>query len=77
MNLAELDKIWINKDNFTYQPITLLASLLNNIDDVTNLNDRLKLSTYDRDLAYFIVNHRDNKLCDDPLLYEHLNLNFY
>lgn len=68
INHEELDRLWKNKETFTYQPMTLLASLLNDIEDVKNLNNRLKLSTYDRDLAYFIVNHRGNKLCDHPIV---------
>lgn len=46
----------------------LLASVLNNIEDVSNLNDRLKFSTFDRDLAYYIVEHRKDKISIDRLL---------
>lgn len=32
------------------------------------LNARLKMSTYERELVYFIVEHRREKLCPKPLL---------
>lgn len=48
--------------------ITLLSSLLNTQDDVLNLNARLKLSAFERDLALFIVEHRETKPSGKPLL---------
>lgn len=48
--------------------ITLLASLLYDLDDAVNLNARLKLSAFERDLAIFIVENREPKLHSSPLL---------
>lgn len=48
--------------------VTLLSSLLYTLDDAIALNNRLKLSAFERDLAQFIVEHHDPKLHEKPLI---------
>ncbi|CAG9813433.1 unnamed protein product [Phaedon cochleariae] len=67
-NKAELKKVWTQSGHLNLNAITLLSSLLNNTDDAITLNARLKLSAFDRDLALFIVNHREPKLHSKPLM---------
>lgn len=43
------------------QPTTLLSALLQNESEVMNMHNRLKLSAYERDLALFVVAHREDK----------------
>ena len=45
-------------------PPTLLASLLNSTQEMMYLHGRLKLSAFERDMALFVIEHRqdgDNK----------------
>lgn len=67
-NLDELKTVWERSKHLKLNAITLLSSLLNNTDDAVLLNSRLKLSAFDRDLALFIVEHRDPKLHEKPLM---------
>lgn len=49
--------------------MTLLSSLLNTQDDAMTLHGRLKVSAFERDLASFIIEHREpTKLNQKPLL---------
>ncbi|KAJ8944169.1 hypothetical protein NQ314_009531 [Rhamnusium bicolor] len=48
--------------------ITLVSTLLNNYDDAIALNARLKLSAFERDLALFIVENREQKIHPKPLM---------
>lgn len=41
-------------------PITLLVAFLNTSDDVLKLHNRLKFSAYDRDLAIFLTQNKDD-----------------
>ncbi|XP_026685002.1 CCA tRNA nucleotidyltransferase 1, mitochondrial [Diaphorina citri] len=58
------------------QPMTKIAALLHTEDELNTLNKRLKLSTYEKDLARFIINHRHDVSSDPhPLrLYQNLLL---
>ncbi|KAF7268053.1 hypothetical protein GWI33_018795 [Rhynchophorus ferrugineus] len=67
-NLLELKRVWGQSSHMKLHAITLLASLLNDVDDAVNLNARLKLSAFERDLAIFIVENREPKLHPSPLL---------
>jgi len=67
-NVEELQRVWSQSGHLGLNAITLLSSLLNSIDDAVNLNARLKLSAFDRDLAAFVVEHREPKLHPKPLL---------
>lgn len=42
-------------------PMSYLAALLRDMDEVTVLHRRLKFSGYDREMLYYIVEHRENK----------------
>ena len=41
-------------------PPTLLASLLQNTEEMMVLHNRLKLSGFERDMALFVINHRND-----------------
>ncbi|XP_013184983.2 CCA tRNA nucleotidyltransferase 1, mitochondrial isoform X2 [Amyelois transitella] len=75
-NVEELDKVLKRAEHLQLHPITYLVTLLKDMDEVTVLHSRLKFSGYDRDLAYFLVEHRGDKVSNNPLLpYEKLVLN--
>lgn len=67
-NLEELEKLLKRSQHLGLYPMSYLAALSQNIDDVTVLHSRLKFSSYDRDMAYFIVENRDDKTGSRPLL---------
>lgn len=48
--------------------MSYMAALLQDMDEVTVLQNRLKFSGYDRDLTYFLVEHRADKVANRPLL---------
>ncbi|KMQ89282.1 trna-nucleotidyltransferase mitochondrial, partial [Lasius niger] len=54
-------------NNVTLKPISLIVSMLKNEDEVMTLHGRLKLSNSERDLALFLVQHREYKPCEKPL----------
>ncbi|XP_063831304.1 CCA tRNA nucleotidyltransferase 1, mitochondrial [Ostrinia nubilalis] len=76
-NKEELDRVLKRGEHLGLHPMSYLAALLKDMDEVTILYARLKFSAYDRDLAYFIVEHREEAHSEDrPLLiYEKLVLN--
>ncbi|XP_035719934.1 CCA tRNA nucleotidyltransferase 1, mitochondrial-like isoform X2 [Vespa mandarinia] len=47
--------------------ITLITSLLKDEEEVMILHKRLKLSVYERNLALFLIQHREAKPCEKPL----------
>ena len=62
-DLPELARIWARtqSSNTALRSPTLLATLLRTEDEVMYLHSRLKLSSYERDLCLFVVNHRGDK----------------
>jgi len=54
-------------NNVTLKPISLIVSMLRNEDEVMTVHNRLKLSNSDRDLAFFLMQHREYKPCEKPL----------
>lgn len=50
-----------------FHPVTLLATQLNECVDATNLQARLKMSAYERDMAIFLSNHKNSSNFDDLL----------
>ncbi|XP_049877804.1 CCA tRNA nucleotidyltransferase 1, mitochondrial [Pectinophora gossypiella] len=76
-NLEELDRVLKRAEHLNLHPMSYLAALLRDMDDVTLLHNRLKFSGYDRDMTYFLVEHRGDKVSSSrPLLpYEKLVLN--
>lgn len=57
------------KNNISLQPITYLAVMLKDENEVLQLHNRLKLSAYERDLALFLVKYGEDK--------PSVNLKFY
>lgn len=53
--------------NISLKPISLIVSMLKDQYEVVNLHSRLKLSNLDRDLAFFLIEHREYKPCEKPL----------
>ncbi|KAK4884798.1 hypothetical protein RN001_001069 [Aquatica leii] len=66
-NTEELQRVWNKSKNNKLQAITLLSTLLKTQNDVLVLHSRLKLSAYERDLASFVVEHREPKINLKPL----------
>ncbi len=56
-NVQELDRIWSMHKNSLHS-VTLLTSLLKSEDDMTQLNSRLKMSGFERDLGIYVINNR-------------------
>lgn len=54
-------------NNVTLKPISLIVSMLKDEYEVIKLHERLKLSNIDRDLALFLIQHRECKPCEKPL----------
>lgn len=67
-NIESLDRLLKRSENLVLHPMSYLAALMTDIDDVTMLNSRLKFSGYERDMTYFIVEHRDDKDSSRPLM---------
>lgn len=67
-DIKELQNVWSRSKHLKLNAVTLLSSLFKSHDDVVVLHDRLKLSAFDRDLAFFLVEHKDLKLDTKPLL---------
>ncbi|KOB66101.1 tRNA-nucleotidyltransferase 1, mitochondrial [Operophtera brumata] len=61
LNMGELDGLLKRAEHLNLHPMSYLAALLRDMDEVTVLHNRLKFSTFDRDLAYFLVEHREEK----------------
>ncbi|XP_026291077.1 CCA tRNA nucleotidyltransferase 1, mitochondrial isoform X1 [Frankliniella occidentalis] len=57
-------------------PVTYLSACINDLKEALTLNARLKMSTFERELAYFIVEHRAENCDIKPLLrFQKLMLN--
>lgn len=54
-------------NNVALKPICMIVSMLKNQQEVMNLHSRLKLSNSDRDLALFLMQHREYISCEQPL----------
>lgn len=68
-NVEKFEQMWKNKINdVDYNPITLLCGFLHNSDEAVQLHEKLKLSAYDRDLAYFITKFMDETKDSDKLM---------
>lgn len=67
-DMVEFGRVCDRSRKLEPQPTTLLAALLSGESEVLSMHARLKLSAYERDLALFVVKHRDTKTFpNDPL----------
>lgn len=66
-NVAEFDAMYDRSCQLSPQPVTLIAALLKSEAQLMELNGRIKLSTYERDLGLFVLGNRDRKPCEDEL----------
>lgn len=67
--LQRLQKVTQNTfKNVSFNPVTILATQLTKSQDATNLQIRLKMSAYERDLAIFLTQHKDTHKDVDDLL---------
>ncbi|XP_064483449.1 CCA tRNA nucleotidyltransferase 1, mitochondrial-like [Ornithodoros turicata] len=57
----QFEKVCRRSHGLALQPVPLLTALLKDESEVMKLHSRLKFSSYERDLALFIVQHRENK----------------
>lgn len=55
------------KNNISLRPITFLAIMLSNQDEVLQLHNRLKFSAFERDLAFFLVRYWEESPPTDAL----------
>ncbi|XP_051153978.1 CCA tRNA nucleotidyltransferase 1, mitochondrial isoform X2 [Leptopilina boulardi] len=69
VNIENFIKITKRADaeNILLKPSTLLASLLNNEQEVIDLHGRLKFSAFERDLAFYIVEHKNDIFTDKSI----------
>ncbi|XP_034238421.1 CCA tRNA nucleotidyltransferase 1, mitochondrial [Thrips palmi] len=67
-NMDELHYVIDRTKDFQLNPVSYLAAVLNNMSEAITLNSRLKLSVFERELAYFIVANRGEELSEKPLL---------
>ncbi|KAK9886636.1 hypothetical protein WA026_017558 [Henosepilachna vigintioctopunctata] len=67
-SVEELKTVWTRSGHLELNAITLLSTLLSTVDDVAKLHTRLKLSAFERDLAFFIIDNRSPKPHADPLM---------
>lgn len=56
-----------SSNDVTLRPISIIVPMLRDQREVMSLHGRLKLSNSDRDLALFLVQHREVKPCERPL----------
>lgn len=68
-NISELQLVWTRSQHLKLNAITLLTSLLRTQEEAIEVHARIKLSAFERDLMYFIVDHRDAKSDPNPLKY--------
>lgn len=66
--LDQFSKLWERSGNLKMKAVTLLCGLLRNQEDALKINERLKMSIYDRELALFLLRNRDIKPDSKPLL---------
>jgi len=66
-NMSELELVQARSSDMDIHPVTALTSLLRNEEEMLKLNQRLKLSSYERELGLFVCMNREDKLCEDPL----------
>lgn len=57
-HFTEFSKVWYDTKEMNPEPVTLLCTLVNTIEEATELCLCWKLSNYEKDLARFIVAHR-------------------
>lgn len=60
--------MWDRSKKHRPHGITLLCSLLNKLDEALAMHLRLKLSVFERELAFFVIQHRDLKPGLNPLV---------
>lgn len=73
-NTAEFERL--HKCTKFAEPMTQIASLLRTEDELLKFDKRVKLSVYEREMALFLIQHR-NDVCSDPnplRLYQNLLL---
>lgn len=59
-DVNELDRIWKMTEGSPLQSVPLMVSLLNSQEEMIELNKRLKMSGYERDMGLFVVEHRQD-----------------
>lgn len=67
-DVEEMKRVWKNAKDLSPKPMTILAALFHNPDEVEKMDLRLKVSREEKTLAQFLVKHR-RELCkseDEP-----------
>ncbi|KAK7590884.1 hypothetical protein V9T40_002497 [Parthenolecanium corni] len=58
LDIECFEKICELSAKYTFKPITFITSLFRSEDEVLNFHSRVKLSSFDRDLALFLIYHK-------------------
>lgn len=66
-NIVEFESVCNHSAGLQPQPVTLLTALLRDETEALTLQARLKSSKYERDLALFIISHRNYAEEENPL----------
>ena len=69
IEMDQVQNVWKKCKNLSPQPMTVIASLLETIDDLVALNNRVKMSNDEFKLGAFIIDHRNDLPPDDGLKY--------
>lgn len=67
-DMIEFNNIWNRSKKLKLQPVTLLSAMLKTVDEAITLNNRLKMSAYDRDLTTYIIENRELIPDSKPLM---------
>lgn len=74
-NIEEFQAVCVNTEGHDSEPMTRIAALLADEEQMYELNSRLKMSTDELKMGLFIVNHRDKDPgCDKLKFYQHLRV---
>lgn len=68
-NVAELDEMWARASSLHPQPITILAAIMSSVEEFVDFHERMRLSSYERDLGLFLLSHRGSTKSQEPLLH--------
>lgn len=65
-HLEEFEYVWNHGHAHKLEPVTILMSLVDTVEEAENLARSMKLSTAERNLGKFIVTHRNLEDKEDP-----------
>lgn len=68
-NLDEFKKVWerLKLNHFKVHAITLLCAAFDNVEVFENFKNRAKVSAYERELGFFLIDNREDKIHEVPI----------